>query len=445
VDVFDRSDGPAVPSTFLGLSFEASNLPALSAASRTGNLVALLRSLGTGVIRIGGNTADDAASWSPDGIIKPAWARVVIDPAMLDGLATLVNASGWKIILTLNLAHYDPVAAAAEAAAAEQRLGPALLGVAIGNEPDDYVVKQLRPTGWGPPGYGFELQAYRSAILAAAPQISFVGPDSSSRDPSWEATYRQALDPSLITNHYYAVDGCHGQPPGSALLAPSTLANEAHALSNFVSSAHLEGLAARVDETNSVSCGGKAPLSDSFESALWGSIYIPQAIWAGESGVNFHTTLRACDGYAGYSPICAAGHGSLQFEARPLWYSLLLTHNLVGSSPLAATVTGDRFVSAAAVRTQSGRFRLLLVNRGTHATKVAIRVAGRRLRNGWVVRLSAPSLLASSGVTLGGTTVSANGTWGWAHRLPQARSTGGRLVLKLPRYSAALIAASTVG
>lgn len=433
-----------VPATFLGLSVDSSDLPQLAGASQNGNLVALLRSLGGGVIRIGGNGADDAVAWTPDGVPKPSWAGVAVNPATLGGLAALAGESGWKIILTLNLGHYEPATAADEAATAEQLLGPALAGIAIGNEPEYYMARGLRGPGWGPAEYGAELQAYQGAILAAAPQVSFAGPDSASSDSSWEATYDHVLSPSLITNHYYAIDGCHGRLPAPSLLTESTLKGEARALVAFVSSAELEGRPARMDETNSVSCGGRAPLSDSFESALWAAIYIPQAIRAGESGVNFqlNSRLSRCDGY---SPICIPQSGSLRFQARPLWYALLLTRSLAGTYPVRTIVKGKGSVSASAFRTTTGGLRLLLVNRGGRANNVAIRAVGRRLLGGQIIRLLAPSLLATNGVTLGGATVTGQGTWNLGSRIPRARPARGRLLVNLPPYSAALVATATSG
>src|ERR1700689_1189500 len=57
VDPFDP--GRPVPERFLGLSFEAAALGQLSQYSERGDLVRLLRSLGPGMLRFGGITADE--------------------------------------------------------------------------------------------------------------------------------------------------------------------------------------------------------------------------------------------------------------------------------------------------------------------------------------------------------------------------------------------------
>jgi len=56
--------GPAVPPDFLGLSFEMSSLPQMARYADRGNLVTLLRSLGPGVLRFGGVSADTRIAWT---------------------------------------------------------------------------------------------------------------------------------------------------------------------------------------------------------------------------------------------------------------------------------------------------------------------------------------------------------------------------------------------
>ena len=56
--------GPPVPPRFLGLSFELSSLRQIAAYASGGDLVTLLRSLGPGVLRFGGVSADTRVAWS---------------------------------------------------------------------------------------------------------------------------------------------------------------------------------------------------------------------------------------------------------------------------------------------------------------------------------------------------------------------------------------------
>src|SRR5262249_20248775 len=122
----------AVPSDFLGLSFEASALPRIVSSTRTADLAQLLRSLGNGTLRFGGISVDTRVAWSQHGAL-PRWASAAITERDLAGLATLVGQTGWNVLLTVNLGHYDATSAAEEAAAAHALLGSKLAGIEIGN------------------------------------------------------------------------------------------------------------------------------------------------------------------------------------------------------------------------------------------------------------------------------------------------------------------------
>ena len=179
MSIASRPTGPAVPADFMGLSFEVRSLPTIATYAGKGDLAALLRSLGPGVMRFGGISADEQAAWVPAGASKPAWANTAIDEQDLAGIAALAKETGWKVLLTVNLGHYEPKAAAQEAAVAHAQLGPYLAGIEIGNEPDLFPRKHLRPPGTGVKGYLPQAANYRAAIEAAAPGMPIAGPDPS--------------------------------------------------------------------------------------------------------------------------------------------------------------------------------------------------------------------------------------------------------------------------
>src|SRR5437899_2458478 len=70
--------GAPVPRDFLGLSFEVKSLPLTGSYAGRGNLVGLLRSLGPGVLRFGGVTADTQVGWTGDGQSRPDWAALAL-------------------------------------------------------------------------------------------------------------------------------------------------------------------------------------------------------------------------------------------------------------------------------------------------------------------------------------------------------------------------------
>ncbi len=298
VSVAARPAGPAVSADFMGLSFEMRSLPALAGYASRGDLVALMRSLGPGVMRFGGISADEQAAWvgrGEAGSALPGWARTAIDEGDLVGIATLARETGWSVLLTVNLGHYDPAAAASEAAAAHALLGPYLAGIEIGNEPDLFPRKHLRPPGAGIAAYLPQAAAYRAAIEAAAPGVPIAGPDPSTgvQGLRWVRAAASALHPQLLTDHYYPLSSCGARPTISELLSPTVRRSESEVLAKTMAVAHVYATPLRVDETNDISCEGQPGVSNTFAAALWALDYTARAMAAGVAGVNFTTSSTA--------------------------------------------------------------------------------------------------------------------------------------------------------
>ena len=79
---------------FVGLSFEASALSHFARFGGHGNLAALLRSLGPGIIRFGGISADTRAAWVDPLRPRPAWAGWTVTPPMLGASPRSLGARG---------------------------------------------------------------------------------------------------------------------------------------------------------------------------------------------------------------------------------------------------------------------------------------------------------------------------------------------------------------
>jgi hypothetical protein len=450
VRVAARPEGAAVPADFLGLSFEVRSLPAIARYAARGDLVALLRSLGPGVMRYGGISADEQAAWVGDGTAQPGWARVAIDEADLAGLAALARETGWRVLLTVNLGHYDPAAAALEAAAAQRLLGSSLAGIEIGNEPDLLVRKHLRGPGWGIVAYGPQARAYRAAIAAAAPGTAIAGPDPSTGvvGLGWLRTVASstALRPALLTDHYYPLSSCGSRPTVSELLSLNVRRAESDMVGKAVGIARAHGLALRMDETNNVSCEGQPGVSNTFASALWALDYAARAASAGVAGLNFHDLLDKPDAYSALFAPSPTTLGSGALRAAPEWYALLAARSLVGGRPLAASVAGAApgELSASAVRGPDGSVRLVLVDYdspGSPPLAVRLRVP-RGLGGGSVLRLTAPSPTSTSGVRLGGRAVAPDGTFTLPSALPRVSGRAGALAVGMPPDSAAVVTLS---
>jgi len=436
--------GPVVAGNFLGLSFEASNLPNIASYADSGDLVNLLRSLGQSVMRFGGFSVDNEAGWA-DETPAPAWSHTTITPQDLGGIGTLARATGWRVLLGVTFGHYEPAAAAQEAQVAQAALGTSLEGIAIGNEPDRYVADALRTSPWSFANYASEAGAYVTAIAAAAPDVAIVGPDASSSEAllGWVGETAAAEHPALLTAHYYPLTKCEAYAPKlSQLLSPLTRANESALLARLSALAVASKTPLRMDETNNVSCRGQPGVSNVFASALWAVDYVARAMDSGVAGLNFHDLIAEP---LSYSPLVAGDAQELasgELHANPEWYALLLAQRLLGDRPVQARVVGgDRALTAGAFFAPNGSVHLVLVDfapSGAQRLHVRLRLSPS-FRAGPILRLQAPGLRATSGVTLGGRGVSAEGTWSPVARLPYVSGGPGSLELQMPASSAALV------
>ncbi|HEV2922948.1 MAG TPA: glycosyl hydrolase family 79 C-terminal domain-containing protein [Solirubrobacteraceae bacterium] len=438
--------GKQVRPRFIGLSFEVAALPEFAALADSGNIVGLLRSLGPGVLRFGGVSADTQVAWTDAATPRPAWAPRVLDSRDLRRLGRIASSSGWSVLLTVGLAHYEPMAAAREVAAAKAALGGRLAAIEIGNEPDAYAQHQFRSSPWTFARYDAEVGAYRRAIARAAPGVRFAGPGVSGSQifVTWGAGEALAQRPVLLTGHHYPL-GCHQNPAPSIgrLLSIGVRKLEGQSLGRFMSVSHSSRIPFRLDEINSVSCGGTAGISNAFASALWATGYLAEAMAAGVSGINMQGNPINC---RGYSPLCAATarlFGSGVLHPQPDWYALLLSKSLIGSRPLPTTIStpGSPNVLAQAFKTAGGSLRLVIVDDeppGAHPAVLRLQV-GRSYRWASVLSLRAPGPAASTGVTLGGRAVARDGSWHARPRVTPLVRRGGAITLTVPASSAALV------
>ncbi len=441
--------GRPVPQRFLGLSFEMAALSQLSQDANHGNLVELLRSLGPGVLRFGGITADENVAWTDSATPRPAWASSVIGPAQLRNIGVLARRSGWQVLLTVGLAHYEPTAAAREVAAAHSALGPYLAAVEIGNEPDSYGSHGLRELPWIAQGYEEQVSNYREAIDALTPGVPIAGPDVSGSGAFTEWGEEEALaqTPALLTGHHYPL-GCAQTPAPSieTLLSSATRGAEAHSLATYISVANTYSIPLRIDETNTVSCGGVAGISDTFASALWATGYIAQAMAAGATGINLQGNPTNC---TGYTPLCAPNplalaEGSLRAE--PEWYALLLTRSLIGDRPLPTTITAESSPDLAAASFSGPEHTMKVVladDEPQGSSPLALRLeVGADMGVAHILRLIAPSQSATSDVRLAGRSVAANGAWRAPIQTENIPTRSGIVAVELPPDSAVLVTVS---
>lgn len=420
----------------IGLSIEASELASGGIDARNRSLVELMRLLGPGVLRIGGDSLDDSW-WTADREPAPAWAKSVVTPADLIRLGGLLEAAGWRAILGVNLGHFDPARAADETRSADHVLGPRLLGMEIGNEPSNYGNPDigLRSSSYGVSEYLHEVDEYARAMRGAVPAIALYGPDLGSFAPlSWlQAVASEpsvpfaSLDVHYYPTHYSVAHGaCAGAPmPSPAeLLSPEVREREDQALQSIREAGETAHLPTRISETNdSSSCDlpGAPAISPVFASALWSLDWTLRAASSGVAGINFHGNFGPCIPEA-FTPACeprhpAAVRGSV--AARPEYYGLLAARELEGGRFVPARLKSSgplpNLTSYATV-TPAGTIKVAIDNLalGGPAERVSIPAAGYTAA---YQALAAPSVTARSGVTLARSGLSA-GRWRPARTSP---------------------------
>src|SRR5262249_37679934 len=144
----------------------------------------------------------------------------------------------WRVLLTIGLGHYEPEAAAREAATAKALLGSSLMGIELGNEANAYAQHGLREEPWTFVQYDSQVTAYRSAIEAAAPGIPLAGLDVSGSGVFGTWGLGEAIDqqPALLTGHHYPL-GCADDPAPTIarLLSRVTRSKEIGSLERYMS------------------------------------------------------------------------------------------------------------------------------------------------------------------------------------------------------------------
>lgn len=414
----------------VGLSIEARELATPDLSASDTSLVALMRLLGPGVLRIGGLSLD-YSWWTSDGESAPAWATSVVVPTDLVRLRGLLAATGWRIILGVDLGHFDPNRAANEVQVAEHILGSRLLGFEIGNEPSNYGSTQvgLRRASYSTDNYLEQLAAYSAAMRATVPTIRLYGPDLGRLSPEtwlWPIASDNRGSFAEIDVHYYPTHysvpngACEGTPVPSALelLSPEVRERENATLPIMVKAGELAHRGVLLSETNTTSScdvpGGPAT-SPVFASALWSLDWALRAASTGVVGLNFHGYLGRCKPES-FAPICEPRNvraASERVAARPEYYGLLAARQLEGGRfvPTRLISSGPLpNLTAWATVTHGGAIRIAIENFAAEglAQPVSIRVSGYA---GIYKVLAGPSIEARGGVTFGGVKVTRAGRW----------------------------------
>lgn len=458
-----------IPSRFVGLSFETSNVRPypdgtyqFSTADR--QLVTLFRNIGIRHLRIGGGTAEPKT---------PAARRIprfqVPGPRDIDQLFAFAAATDVKVIYTLRLLNGDPRQDAAIARYIAEHYAAHLDSFSLGNEPDWHAYHtypghpldpRIRETEPGVPGSAFPSylrtwRAFAAAVREAVPDAKFSGPDTGSNWPvaggkdtgyegrSWTENFARAEQGAglvtAILAHDYVGQGPTGVTQAAAIAAMLSrqwdAVNYPALYDRVLSRVQALGFGYRLTECNDHT-GGIRGASNAFAGALWALDYLHWHAAHGALGLDFHNNRWLAN-----DTIYRTRAGD--YEVYPKAYGLkafsLGSHGAVAP----VTVANPDHVNVTAYAIVGARDAFVtVINKeyGPHARGLALTIAAPAgVTSAAVIRLTAPdnSPSAIKGVTLGGGSIRNDRPWDG--RWTSVAATAGRFVITVPATSAAVI------
>lgn len=461
VTVSRAPSSPAIPAGFVSPSFELTAL--LTYAGRDPKAIdpvfeQLVRNLSPEhpVLRIGGDSTD--WSWYPiAGMKRPPWVRYTLTPLWMQVARAVADGLGGKLILGVNLEADSSRIADAEASAMTRQIGSnAIAGLELGNEPELYGSfnwyrnpQHVGIRGRGP-GYDFaEYSREFAEIARGLPRaVPVAGPSIGSLH--WSQSLGSFLAAnrrvSVATLHRYPLQRCVATTHVTAaqLLSPASSDGLAAEVAPYVGIARRTGAHLRIDEMNSVSCGGEPGLSNSFASALWALDAMFAFARAGVSGVNIHTTPGALN------ELFSLAETGTTWSARvaPIYYGLLAFAQAApaGSQLLRVDGAPRGPLRMWADRSPGSRIHVVLINTSpTAAGEVSVRIPAAR-GPAAEQALRAPGLGATSGVTFGGESfgsLTTTGTLSGAAQASALQPAHGAYRVEVPAASAAILTVGT--
>ena len=444
--------GPAtslvkVPLDFMGLSYESGQLayPDFFSPQNTA-LIQIFRRLSPGgVLRLGGNLSEFTV-WSetepatpPEagGLVGPDPGHreprtFTITPHSIRNLQGFLKAAGWRCIYGLNLGGGTLDQALAEGSYVAKTLGPQLMCVQFGNEPDLFKHRDQGNKPWTYDEFITRWRTFRAAFREKLPDVAVAGPDTAF-DQKWvkQFTLDVPKEVALVTSHYYP-EG----PPSDPRMDINLLLHPAGKFDSScreaLNSAKAAGLPFRMAEGNSCFNAGKQGVSDTFASALWAGDFCLQMASLGCVGVNLH---GGAHGF--YSPIVGSIGGG--FAVEPEFYGLMLAQQFAGRTLRRTTLEARGANLTAYAAGGDGATDLIAIfNKDARDVEVTFADAAGGFKRATVERLEGPAIDSKTGVRFEGAEVRSDGQF---H--PQAgegpRVHSGKLSVSVPAYSAALI------
>lgn len=392
--------GVLLPDAY-GYSLEPIWVTDYTRSNLTVNLMKVIAKV-TGIpppFRIGGTTSDETYFHANQGFssaVLPNSSSVSTFNVSVGWYRNWANylPEGTDYTYTLNFADNSSVWANAlnEAETVQTVLGDRLKLLELGNEVDHYINEHWRAPGWDVARYIEQWRnvseqiitaswyqtadfstKFQAAVFADPPLV----PDQQDEVDDFDIanlTQGGLVDPEVISTysvHLYPQSTCDTERWYRMRL--DLLSNHTVLWQNVsqyipqVAAAEAAHSALVIGETNSVSCGGRSGISDTFGAALWGVDYVLMAASLGMPKVFFH--LGAQSEYSSFVPIRYSYKGeSLSAGIRAGFYGhYFLAHVIAGVENLriaALPGTNASDLSGYAIYSDTGLRKLVFLDMG---------------------------------------------------------------------------------
>ncbi len=408
--------------SFMGISIEWGLVDRLLTRKygRQKTMIRLLNMLGREngppILRIGGNSQDEAAFDLPRDRGLPKFVHINISTRTLKRLAAVSKATGCRLIIGLNLAINRPALAVKLVRECRKIIGEKhILAYEIGNEPDFFG----RFGGiWKQNNFQLYLRRWNRYYRAINPSLAAGRPhiEGPAFGGGWNRYIPQFVkrlhqELNVVGLHRYAL-GAPVKNPKSPEFAsiPNLLKNSSARgfvrwVKPVLQSAAEYHLPVRYTEMNSAWGGGKLGVSNTFASALWCTDTLFEIANAGLTGVNIHLS-EGLDQFGGYYGPVYFKHDQ-PLRVRPMFYGMLLFAQAIrGRSELMQVHISqppqrNSRVNIWAVRTGKHTMQIVVINKNMkRRCLIRIKVPGARTVTNY--SLWAPAMNSVYGLRLRG-------------------------------------------
>lgn len=425
-----QSPGRIVPRDFVGVSIftqtqarDHRDVPGNLFSGTNFQLITLFKNSGLHHLRLGatGSSSSDMKN---------------LDQADIDSLFAFAKATDIKVIFSLHAAD-----AGATAKCVWDNYRPNLDYFAFDNEPDGHVDKATAKGS----NYFADWRYVAKMVTSAVPGAKFAGPDASGQTlvPRFIREVNDTGCLALITQHIYVggnpikhhIDLPHAI---EAMLSEEWVTNKYPGLYDRVfRPANKAGLLVRLTESDDF-VHGVTNASDAFVAALWALDYTHWWAAHGAAGVNFQNTewLRTDTFYRD-------ANGSYQVHPKACGLRAFDEANHGSTMPVTITNADQLNLTAYAIGNATNLY-VTIINKehGSPARGAGVDILAKDFgaTHAAALFLTAPNndLQASSGITLGGATITNNAPWlGQWTALKFA--SDGRCTVSVPASSAAVV------